>query len=267
MKVKWEVDDATTVEARMGGFGKEVVTVNGTEVIRRRNLRMKGGLPFALPDGRQAAISVEGQFVGQALVQLRVDGHLITETGKEPIKCSACGSAAKPYDRFCQSCGHAMPTAEEYVHQRHVKGATGAIKALAIMFSIFGAIMYFATKTQADLVLAKLSNMDPNMTLPTPINGQTYTVAALRHEVLWEPWSVLIVNLVLAAVMVGLAIWGRRAPLAAVLVATATYAVVIVANAIMDPMTIGQGIYMKIIIIAILVKGIKSALALRSAKI
>ena len=93
----------------------------------------------------------------------------------------------------------------------------------------------------------------------------TYTVAALRDQVAWEPWSVLIVNLILGAVMVGLAIWSRRAPLPAVLVATATYAVVLVGNAIMDPTTIGQGLILKIVVIAVLAKGIKAALALRLA--
>ena len=46
---------------------------------------------------------------------------------------------------------------------------------------------------------------------------------------------------------------------------TATDAVVLAAGAINDPATLGQGLLMKIIIIAYLFKGIKAALALRSA--
>jgi hypothetical protein len=41
--------------------------------------------------------------------------------------------------------------------------------------------------------------------------------------------------------------------------------VVITASAISDPATLGQGALMKIIIIAFLIKGIKAALALRTA--
>ena len=41
--------------------------------------------------------------------------------------------------------------------------------------------------------------------------------------------------------LAGLAIWGKRAPLQAVLVALATYVVVIVTNAMLDPKTIAQG--------------------------
>ena len=61
----------------------------------------------------------------------------------------------------------------------------------------------------------------------------------LRARLEWEPTGVLAVNLILAAIMAALAWWGRRAPLAAVLVATAVYVVVIVFNAIADPATIG----------------------------
>jgi hypothetical protein len=73
------------------------------------------------------------------------------------------------------------------------------------------------------------------------------------------------VNFILAAVMGALSLWARRSPLPAVLIATATYVVVIVANAIADPATLGQGWIVKIIVIAFLFKGIKAALALRTA--
>ena len=97
------------------------------------------------------------------------------------------------------------------------------------------------------------------------MNGVTYTAAALRDRIEWESWSVLLVNLLLAAIMAGLALWGRRSPLPAVLVATATYSVVIVTGAILDPTTIGQDMYLKIIMIMFLVRGIKGALASRTA--
>jgi MFS superfamily sulfate permease-like transporter len=73
--------------------------------------------------------------------------------------------------------------------------------------------------------------LNPNDPFPNPINGVTYTVSALRDKILWEPWGVLIVNIILAVVMTGLAVCGKRAPLAAALIAAATYIVVIVTNA------------------------------------
>ena len=264
MKHKWEVDNANVVEANFGAFGKKVITVNGREAHNQGKSGTKNPTPFEMPDGRSAVISINHQFVGQPNIELRVDGRVILPSGKDPIKCIACGATAKPYDHFCEKCGHAMPSAEDWAHQKRVKDATGAIGGLAILFVISGAIMFFVTKSQSAVALLKLQSMNPDSIIPTPINGVTYTVAALRHQILWETWSVLIVNLILAAVMAGLFIWGKRAPLAAVLVATATYLVVIVTNAIIDPKTIGQGIYLKIIIVALLVKGIRSALLLRT---
>ena len=257
----WEVDDANVVEAKFGAFGGKVVRLNGREIHNGRRIE-KGQIPFALGDGRQAAISVKSQFVGGPEIDLRVDGDLVVETGKAPIQCAKCASVAKPYDRFCGKCGEAMPTAEHYQAQRNVKHATGAIRILAVLFVVFGVVMYFVTKGQADAALLRLEGAEAGTTYD--VQGKTYTVEALRAALQWEPMGVLLVNMVLAAVMAVLAWWGRRAPLAAVLLATATYAVVLVANAIADPATIGQGIIVKIIIIAFLVKGIKAALALRA---
>jgi hypothetical protein len=257
----WEIDDATVVKAKFGAFGKKVVKLNDQEVHNGRKIE-KGQIPFALPDGRQAAITVKGQLVGGPEIDLRVDGNLVVETGKEPIRCPKCATAAKPYDKFCGKCGEAMPTAEHYQAKRNVKHATGAIKILAVLFLVFGILMYFVTKSQADAALVKLESAQASDIYEA--GGKQYTVQELRAALEWEPTGVLVVNLVLAAVMALLAWWGTRAPLAAVLIATATYAVVLVANAIQDPATIGQGMIMKIIIIAFLAKGIKAALALRA---
>jgi hypothetical protein len=263
MKFKWEVDDATVVEARFSGFGKQLVTVNGKEVVNQRSMRRKRDLRFALPDGRASTIAVDPQLMGKPHVDLRVDGRLFAESGKYPIKCRACGATAKPYDQFCNGCGKALPSAEQRLQERQVKEAAGAMRTLAWLFSIFGVIMFFVTRSQSSNALAKLAGMDAAATIP--IGGMSYTVAQLREQLIWEPWGVLITNAVLAAVMAGLAHWGKRWPLPAVVVATATYAVVIVVNAIADPRTIGQGIILKVIIIAVFVKGIKAALALRAA--
>jgi hypothetical protein len=78
------------------------------------------------------------------------------------------------------------------------------------------------------------------------------------------PWTLLGVNVILSVVMIALYLWGKRAPLAALLVATATYLVVIVLNGLADPRTLAQGMILKIVIVMILVNGIKAALALRS---
>ena len=261
----WEVDQATTVKARFGAFGKKVVQINGNEVHNARKTGRKGEILFSLPDGRQDALSLRKEFIGRPAIELRVDGQSVVETGKAPLKCASCAAVAKPYDRFCGNCGQAMPTAEDYRLRKHVNDATGAIKVLAVLFLLVGIAFFFIAKGNADAALANLEGMDPASIYPTPIDGQTYTVGELREQLAWEPWGVLIVNLILGAAMLVLSVWARRSPLPAVLIAAAIYAVVIVANGIVDPATLGQGLILKVIIIAFLFKGIKAALALRTA--
>jgi hypothetical protein len=262
----WEIDDATTVKAHFGFVGKKAITVNGKEVHSSRKAIPKEGVPFALPDGRPASLTFKAQFAAAPEVDLRVGGELMVEIDKKtPIACAKCGAPAKPYDRFCGKCGDAMPTAEDYRRRKYVKSATGAIKWLAAIFFFSGILLFFATQAQMAPALAKLQGMDAAAPWPTPIEGRSYTVGELRKQFEWEPWGVLIVNGILAAIMVSLALWSRRSPLPAVLIATATYAVVIVANAVSNPATLAQGWFLKVIIIAFLFRGIKAALALRSS--
>jgi hypothetical protein len=265
LNIQWDVDEATVIKAKMGAFGKSVLTVRGTEIPNELKLRKKMRFWFDLPDGRPAEILVSPRFGGAADIELRVDGQLMAPTEKQPVKCDACGAVVRPNDRFCEACGHPTPPAENYLHRKRLKEASGAIWMMAVLFAIFGVVFFFITRSQGAPILGKLAGMDANARVTATATGVTYTVSALRDKISWAPWNVLFLNLFLAVVMVGLAFWGRRAPLAAILVATATYAVVIVANAIVDPATIAQGVVVKVIVILVLFRGIRGALALRPA--
>ena len=261
MLLRWDVDDANTVTLKIGGFAKSVLTINDREIPSALKLSKKKQVAFSLADGRDATISVKPRFASMPEITLRVSGQLMVPTEKTPVKCPSCGASVKPNDRFCQSCGKPMPAPENYLFRRSVKEATGTIWMLGALFAISGAIFFFLARSQYAEALAKLDGLNPNQTIP--INGVVHLVSALRDQILWAQWGVLIVNLILAAAMVGLALWGRRAPLAAVLVAAATYAVVLVTNALIDPASIGQGVFLKIFAVILLVRGIKGALALR----
>lgn len=227
MKIRWDVDDATVVTVKLGGFGRSYLTAYGIKVPAKLSLRKKSDTSFILKDGRRATLSIKPQFATAAAVELRIDDRLLVETGKKPIQCSACQAIVKPNDQFCTSCGHAMPSGEDHSHQKVVKQAATAIWTLSALFAVTGMVLFFIS-----------------------------TVAATKM-------AILIVYLILAAIMGALAMWARKAPLAALVVATATYCVLIVTSAILDPTTIAQGIILKIIIITLLSRGIKSALALR----
>jgi hypothetical protein len=261
-KFVWEVDEATTVEAKLGAFGKLVVTING---LARGIRRSRKESVVSLPDGRTAVVKVTTRFASPSLVELWLGGATLVPTPKGGLFCPACKHKLHGYDRFCTACGAQVPSAEDYQHRDQVKNATNAIKGLGILYLLVGIAMYFVARNQASTVLAKLDNMDPAATLPQSINGIAYTVAQLRDRLLWEPRGLLFANLILAGCMGGLAIWSRRAPLGAAIVAATIFAAVNVFNAIVDPTTIAQGLFVKIVFVALLARGIHSALALRAA--
>jgi hypothetical protein len=221
MKKRWDVDDTTVVTVKIGGFGRNSLTVYGVRVPAKLSLRKKSNTSFILKDGRRATLTIRPQFATAPAVELRVDGRLLVETDSKPLQCGACQTAVKPNDQFCEKCGHAMPSGEDHAHQKNVKQAARTIWTLS------GLVLYFISKSQ-------------------PARS-----------------AVLIGSLVLVAIMAILAVWAKKAPLAALVVATATYCVLIVTSAIVDPRTIAQGLILKIVVITLLVRGIKSALALR----
>ena len=265
MKRTWRVDGATMVEYRTGSFGRQTVSVNGEEFYRRRPWRGKALYEFVVPgSGARAALEVRPAVVsGPAQTELRVGGRVIIEQS-EIIPCKGCGKLPNGYDAFCGSCGKPLPKSESYVQRRQLKSASSAIRYLAILFLVVGIALFFLTKSNSEQALTRIANLPDSANYPTLLAGKQYTVGQVRQELAWAPWGALLVNAILAVVMTILFFWGKRAPLAAILVATATYFVVIVANAIVDPRTLAQGLIVKIIVILMLVNGIKAALALRN---
>jgi hypothetical protein len=247
-------------------LGRTAYWVNNQRVPGKFWTRKKTTHNVDLPDGRHASVSVTPQLGIRPQIALSVNGRLMVETGKQPIKCGACGIIVNPNDRCCGACGHEMPAPETYLHRDNLKKATHAIGWLAVLFVVSGLLMFYLSNQQAEKALTNLASMDAAAIYPKSIDGHAYTVGELRKQIVWEPRSILVVNFILAAVMGGLAVWGRRSPLPAILIATATYVVVTVTSALFNPATIGQGIYLKIVVIALHVRGIKAALALRSAE-
>ena len=59
MDRKWELDEATTVTAHFGWFGKKVLSVNGKEVYNARKYTRKREIEFSMPDGRPGLLSFQ----------------------------------------------------------------------------------------------------------------------------------------------------------------------------------------------------------------
>jgi len=260
-KIEWRVDNGTRVVVRNSPFSKRTIELNGQPV--EGEWRSKT-FPFTLTDGRSAEVRLKADAMSRQ-TELAIDGKLIPDTRYVPedLRCPACKAEIQLLDEYCGKCGNALGAPERFLYNRTVAGATDAIRLLAALFAIFGVIMFFVTRGQAQEALRNLAQFADSEVLQ-PIDGVTYTAGELRKRVIWEHRGVLILNLMLSAIMLVLAWWSKWKALPAILIATAIYAAVLVVSAIMDPMTIAQGIIMKIIIISVLFKGIKAALAARA---
>jgi hypothetical protein len=75
--------------------------------------------------------------------------------------------------------------------------------------------------------------------------------------------ALLVANVVLAVAFVGLAVWAGRNAFAAVLTGLVLYIAAILASAAVSPITLVQGIIIKVIIIGLLIGGIRAGLQQR----
>jgi hypothetical protein len=264
MKVTWEVDEATRVEARYKPFGKEVVLVNGQKAVERHSLSYKIRTSFPLAGRRTAVIWTRPRFFLSPEISLHVDGQLCTPLGKNPYKCPSCRARVRTFDQLCSRCGASLPTAEMREHEKHARGATHVLFVLASMFALAGVFMFYVEHTKAELALYELEDLPADDVLE--VDDGIYTVAERREELGFMPWGALLTNGLLAGVMWGLGVWGRRAPLPAILVASATYAMLIVGTVIIEPQSIARGILVKVIVVTLLLKGLQAALALRASR-
>ncbi|MBC7714018.1 MAG: zinc ribbon domain-containing protein [Rhizobacter sp.] len=262
---KWEVDNQTTVEYQRKGFGNQSVIVNGKEFKSKFPMfGFKYNVDVVLGPYRKGRVEVSALGM-KPEATLFVENQLIVPYSKDLPKCPGCAAENKVYDKFCMKCGEALPSMNVMESHRKVNEATKSLLWLAGMFVVFGVLMFFINNDNYDKSLQKLATYKANETLL--INGVNYKVAELKEKILIERYSNLVMNVFLACIMIGLFFWSKKAPLAALLVATAIYLVINVGNAIYSPETIAQGIYMKIIIIGVLYKGIKSALEVRALKV
>jgi hypothetical protein len=165
------------------------------------------------------------------------------------ISCPHCGTANQSAASFCEACGKALPTltaaAPRIVTeaalpstaagrqllgaelQKHLKKAKGALLTVAVMQTIFGALIIGVSKA----------------TLPA---GETVP-------------AVLVITLVgIAAIFYGLYAWARRSPLPAAIVGLILFVTLHLIDALADPRQITRGLIVKVIIVAMLAQAIQA---------
>ena len=154
-------------------------------------------------------------------------------------KCAHCNTEIKTEDTFCTQCGYPLKGTEAeqnnfttekqfeeidmFTYNKTLRQASNTLYYLAGVFVFSGLLYFFMHKDEAEVV------------------------------------SVVITNLVMAIIFVALGAYSKRKPLACLISGLSLYIIVLVLNAIIEPMSIVQGIIIKVIIIGYMIRGIKSA--------
>lgn len=155
--------------------------------------------------------------------------------------CRCCNTAVEARDHFCQDCGFPLQASAEeqdqFIQRRNhqqleLKGLNAKIKnagttlyVLAGLFIVFGCIFFFMN-----------ADNDAGM-----IFLFTYGV--------------------LAVLFLLLGLWSKTKPVAAIVSGLALFILMQILSAIDNPFNVVKGIFIKIVVVAYLVKGLQSAFA------
>lgn len=170
------------------------------------------------------------------------------------LACGACDGALVAADRFCAVCGAKVPEREDVatagaplppaapplfgagisdrIRNEHFTRARRWLMAVAVLTAGFGVVFY--------------------MMLPAEL-----------HE---AGRAILVTNLGLGAFYFAMWVWAKKNLLGAAATALVVFVAVIVINAAIDPITLTQGILIKMLFIAALGSSVREALADRSER-
>jgi hypothetical protein len=174
-----------------------------------------------------------------------------------PVQCPHCQAENEDGAAFCSECGKALPgatpttptvvTGDQVAStevgqsiqaeqlQKQARGASAALIVVGVLMVAGAAFLYARFSGEAGV-----------------------DAGALR--------TLLITNLVLAAIYVGLGLWARRNPLPAAIVGLVLFVTMIAVGAILDPTSIAQGIIVKVVVVVALAKAIHAGVKYRQLK-
>lgn len=177
------------------------------------------------------------------------------------ITCPHCSAVNAVAGAFCESCGKALPSAapsgprvlagdamptsgagrvvvsEEL--KKKMKHASYALLAVAIIQTLLGPVMLYASKAQ----------MERETGAPAEVTAIGWIIVIGIASAFWI-----------------LFVWSRFQPLAAAIVGMVLFITIHLLDIIADPTSIAKGLIMKIIVIAVLAKGISAALQYKRLK-
>jgi hypothetical protein len=153
--------------------------------------------------------------------------------------CPFCSEPIEPEDAFCIHCGFPIKGTDEEQEayktrrwvkedeldemKRRVRQASNTMYGLAVLFFLAG-LFYYGT-------------------------AESYQ----------NPGSILLINWIVSMVYIGLGLWSRTQPTAAIISGLIFYAIITVLTVIDNPASIISGIVLKIFIVILLINGMNSA--------
>jgi predicted nucleic acid-binding Zn ribbon protein len=170
----------------------------------------------------------------------------LTPISEETSYCKSCSAPATANDQFCADCGYPLQGTEQEQKKfmmdksykelnldearKQVKRASYALYYIAGATFLGGLIVYGVDKHGSQ-------------------NG-----------------TVLLINVIIAVIFAAIGFWCMRKPLAAIITGASFYALIVILNAVSNPLTILSGIIFKIFIVGCFIRGIKSALEAEKLK-
>lgn len=154
----------------------------------------------------------------------------------ESIVCGYCVKNNNLEDNFCQFCGYP------------IKGSDQEQKSFLAGITV----------SKIDLGEAE-KNIRLARNYIYALSGFTL-LSSLVSLFIHEDVTTFVVNAVLAIIYGGLGYWANNKAFAAILTAMILYFTINILNAFVDPVTIFQGIIFKVIIVALLIKGLRAGM-------
>ncbi|MBL8900142.1 MAG: hypothetical protein JNM84_21105 [Planctomycetes bacterium] len=150
--------------------------------------------------------------------------------------------------------------------ERHIGQAAGVMKWLAILFVFFGLLEGVIARRAADRELAAIPAGAQDEDPLELADGSVMPVREFREQQELLVTLSYTVNFVLAAILFALHLWALRSPLPATITALSMYLVLLLLQILADPRALLSGLFLKLICLGFLLRGIQAALAERAAR-
>ena len=157
------------------------------------------------------------------------------ESNTETLTCSQCAQVLNPRGVYCTNCG--FPEGGSDDERRSFLLRVSSRKRLL-------------TDAQRKIKNAKIALI---------VIGAFYMLVALLYVFAYDDAATAIANAFVGILYFILVVWCERQPFTSILTGFVIYISFIIISVIIDPVTLVQGILIKIIIVAALIRGIYSA--------